>query len=140
MSQIQTDQQVSKIRGALFPFFDVQEILFVVFILVSEFILIHFLRIQNGWAILSGSYAGILGMGWMAVPSNLVINSGDLPRVRAILSTNLLEVGPSRFVPKLPWVFRWPRNAITLHEDSRVWLSGPRILLEGVHREIAPDA
>lgn len=132
----QIELTVSRVRAAVFPFFDLVEIVFVAFVLSLEGVLIFGFGIQNGWAILLGSYVGIMGAGWLALPSRLDLEPWQIGEVRTILGQKLVEDRPNHFVPRLPVGLRWPRNFIDLRTNGKLYITGPRILLDGVRNHL----
>jgi|SRR6185295_13176901 len=135
MNQIKRQDSVSDLRALLFPFFDPPEIAFVFGILALEIFFLWVLSVPNGWVIPIGSYAGMVAVGWISLPSTVAITASNAPIIVAFLQARMIEELPGRFVPKLPWFLRWPRNAIILHNEP-LRLSGPRILLDGVKRDM----
>jgi hypothetical protein len=139
MGTVRLDRQIRLWRAVAFPFFDRVEIAFSGAILFLEIVAIGLLGIKSGWAILLGSYVGMVVVAWGVLPSRANLERREIASVHHVLiELKMREVLPGRFVPPLPIFLRWPRNAIVLDNGPNPSLSGPRARLVAI-KEMMPS-
>lgn len=135
MGPVETDQQLSPLRIVIFPFFDKIEILFVLALIGIEVVVASFAGIRNGWVIPVGSYAGMVAVGWMSLPSKARLAPGEIHSLRGrLVAMGMKELAPDSFVPPIPQCLRWTRSRLVV---SDLEISGPGILLRGIEKRLS---
>lgn len=134
---VRLDEGVTALRALLFPFFDRVEKTFILGLVVAETGLIAVLSVPNGWVIPIGSYVGMLGVAWTALPSELEFPRENESMVKLRMrELGMREITENCFVPALPRLLRWPRNVVKVRSNGLTTLTGPRALLTAVKRRV----